>query len=44
MFPLSLSYLESDTVAHIKLIKFGADTDTEWEKVVNEVTNHNHRS
>ena len=38
---VTVSYLESDTVAHIKLIKFGADTDTEWEKVVNEVTNHN---
>ena len=29
---------EAGTIAHIKLIKFGADTDTEWTKVVNEVT------
>ena len=25
---------ENDTIAHIKLLKFGADTDTEWNKAV----------
>lgn len=35
-----VSYLENDTIAHIKLLKFGADTDAEWAKVVNEVTTH----
>ncbi len=35
---VTVSYLESDKVAHIKLIKFGADTDNEWQKVVDEVT------
>lgn len=32
------SYLEDNTVAHIRLLKFGADTETEWQKAVNEVT------
>lgn len=31
------SYLEDNTVAHIRLLKFGADTETEWQKAVNEV-------
>lgn len=32
-----VSYLENDTVAHVKLLKFGADTEEEWQKAVNEV-------
>ncbi len=34
------TFIENDTVAHIKLLKFGADTDTEWAKAVKEVTDH----
>lgn len=28
---------KSEKIAHLKLLKFGADTDTEWQKKVNEV-------
>lgn len=31
------SYVEDNTIAHIKLLKFGADTESEWQKAVNEV-------
>ena len=31
------SFIENDTIAHIKLLKFGADTNMEWQKAVNEV-------
>lgn len=34
---VTVSYLENNTVAHIKLIKFGADTDSEWTKTVEAV-------
>lgn len=34
------TFIENDTVAHIKLLKFGADTDTEWAKAVKEVVDH----
>ena len=33
------TFVENDTVAHVKLLKFGADTDKEWQKMVNEVIN-----
>jgi len=33
-----MSFVENETIAHIKLLKFGADTDSEWAKVVSEVT------
>ncbi|MEK7473004.1 MAG: S41 family peptidase [Patescibacteria group bacterium] len=28
------------SIAHIKLLKFGADTNSEWQKAVSEVINH----
>jgi len=31
------TYVEDNSVAHIKLLKFGADTDTEWAKAVEAV-------
>lgn len=34
---VTVSYLENDSIAHIKLIKFGADTEAEWEKAVEAV-------
>lgn len=34
------SYVESDTIAHIKLLKFGADTESEWQKSVKDVLSH----
>jgi len=37
---VTVSYLENDTVAHIKLIKFGADTEAEWNKITQEVISH----
>lgn len=37
---VTVNYLEDNTVAHIKLMKFGADTNNEWTKVVTEVINH----
>lgn len=36
-----VSYIENTHIAHIKLIKFGADTDSEWQKAVTEITNRN---
>ena len=36
---VTVSYLENDSIAHIKLIKFGADTENEWQKAVSEITN-----
>lgn len=36
---VSVAYI-NDNIAHIKLSKFGADTNTEWQKIVSEVTNH----
>lgn len=35
-----VSYLENDSIAHIKLLKFGADTDSEWQKAVSNITTH----
>lgn len=35
------SYVENNTIAHIKLLKFGADTDVEWQKAVTDVVSHN---
>ena len=37
---VTVSFLENDTIAHIKLLKFGADTNTEWAKAVSQVTVH----
>lgn len=34
---VTVEYLEYDTVAHIKLLKFGADTNAEWQAVVAQV-------
>jgi carboxyl-terminal processing protease len=34
------TYVEDNSIAHIKLVKFGADTDSEWQKAVNEVVSH----
>lgn len=34
------TYVENNTIAHIKLLKFGADTEKEWQKAVNDVTGH----
>lgn len=35
---LILSYTgEGDSIAHIKLLKFGGETDTEWSKAVKEI-------
>jgi carboxyl-terminal processing protease len=34
------SYVENNTIAHVKLLKFGADTDIEWQKAVNDVVSH----
>lgn len=31
---------ETGTIAHIKLLKFGADTNKEWQKTVSEITKH----
>ncbi|MDP3917961.1 MAG: S41 family peptidase [Candidatus Woesebacteria bacterium] len=31
---------EAGSIAHIKLLKFGADTDSEWAKAVGEITNY----
>ncbi len=36
---VSVLFLDNN-VAHIKLSKFGADTNEEWQKTVNEVINH----
>ena len=33
-----VNYVESGKIAQIKILKFGADTDSEWQKAVNEVT------
>ena len=33
------SYVENNTIAHVKILKFGADTETEWQKSVSEVMN-----
>lgn len=35
-----VSFIEDGQIAHIKLLKFGADTDIEWSKAVLEVVNH----
>lgn len=35
------TFVEDGKVAHIKLLKFGADTDTEWQKAVAEVIGKN---
>ncbi len=35
-----VSYLDNN-IAHVKLLKFGADTDTEWAKAVKDITTHN---
>ena len=35
-----VSFIEDEKIAHIKLLKFGADTDTEWSKAVLEVVSH----
>lgn len=37
---VSVSYLENNTIAHIKLIKFGADTEKEWAKAVSQIVDH----
>ena len=37
---VAVSFVENGTIVHIKLLKFGADTDTEWNKAVQEVINH----
>lgn len=34
---VTVEYLEGDSIAHIKLIKFGADTESEWQKAVAKV-------
>ncbi len=34
------SFVENETIAHIKLLKFGADTDSEWVKAVSQITSH----
>lgn len=31
------TYVEKNTIAHVKLLKFGADTNTEWQKSVGEI-------
>lgn len=31
---------EAGNIAHIKLLKFGSDTETEWNKAVSQITNH----
>lgn len=31
---------ETGAIAHIKLLKFGADTNKEWQKAVGEITKH----
>lgn len=31
---------DNKNIAHIKLLKFGADTDSEWNKAVSQITNH----
>jgi len=37
---VTVSFLEEESVAHIRLMKFGADTNNEWQKAVNEIINH----
>ncbi len=37
---VAVSYLDGN-IAHIKLTKFGADTNKEWQKAVNEIIGHN---
>lgn len=37
---VTVSYLDGN-IAHIKLIKFGADTDSEWQKAVKEINEKN---
>ncbi len=34
------SYVENETIAHVKLLKFGADTELEWQKSVKDVLSH----
>lgn len=34
---VSVNYLEDGKVAHIRILKFGAETKSEWEKIVREV-------
>lgn len=34
------TYVESNTIAHVKLLKFGSDTDSEWQKAVTEILKH----
>lgn len=34
------TFIENNTVAHIKLLKFGADTEAEWNKAVSQVVSH----
>jgi len=36
---VAVSYLDNN-IAQIKLTKFGADTDKEWQKAVNEIVSH----
>jgi carboxyl-terminal processing protease len=35
-----VSFIEDDKIAHIKLLKFGADTNSEWNKAVSEIVSH----
>ncbi len=34
---LILAYVEQGTIAHLKLLKFGAETEDEWNKVAREI-------
>lgn len=34
---LVLNYVEGGTIAHVKLLRFGAETESEWKKTVKEI-------
>ena len=37
---VTISFIEDNTIAHVKLLKFGADTDVEWNSAVSSIINH----
>jgi len=34
---VTVNFIENEKIAHIKLMKFGADTDSEWNKAVSQI-------
>ncbi|GIW60911.1 MAG: peptidase S41 [Patescibacteria group bacterium] len=40
---VEIAYFENDTIAHLQLNRFGDDTESEWDKAVQEITQKNVR-